>query len=383
MKLKVWLIVFVLLILLFVRLWGYFHNLPVYKNGDRIVLATRLTEQPEIRMGMESFMVTDKFGTRIRVNAAAGQLYNYGDNLLITGTLTIKNQFYSLYYPKVKIVNSEHNYLSQVDVYIKKTSKELFDGSIPMTSSALLMGMVFGGNQGMPKAFMDKLRITGVIHVIAASGMNVTMAAGVFISLLGKILKRQIVLLLSILGVLFYAFLAGFEPSIVRAAIMVAISLGAGFLGRQYLAQFALLLTGYLMLIYRPANLFDIGFQLSFLSTWGILILKPLMPFQKFFLADDMGTTMAAQLATFPVLFATFGQYGLLSLLVNICVLWTVPFLMIFGAIGAIGGMVFVPLGKLFVWISLPFLMYFERVVSFFADLNWVWRVDSLTWPSI
>lgn len=134
------------------------------------------------------------------------------------------------------------------------------------------------------------------------------------------------------------------------------------------------------MLFYRPSNISDIGFQLSFLSTLGILGIKPLLPFQKYFLVEDVGTTFAAQLATFPVLFGIFGQYGVLSILVNACVLWTIPYLMIFGSLAVVGGLVLVPLGQLFAWLSLPLLLYFEKVVSFFADLNWLWKMEGLSW---
>ena len=67
----------------------------------------------------------------------------------------------------------------------------------------------------MPDTFMQHLRSVGVLHVIAASGMNVTFVAGALIYLLGGFLRRQIALVLGILGMVFYLFLAGFEPSIV------------------------------------------------------------------------------------------------------------------------------------------------------------------------
>jgi competence protein ComEC len=206
--------------------------------------------------------------------------------------------------------------------------------------------------------------------------MNVTFMAAALVSLFGKMMKRQYVLALSVPGVNFYAFLAGFELSIVRVTVMTIIALAAGLFGRQYFALLSLLKKGYLMLLYRPTNLSDIGFQLFFLSTFGIIGIKLFLPLQKYFIAEDIGTTLAAQLATFPVLFATFGQYGVLSLLVNAFVLWTIPYLMVFGAVGVVGGLIFVPIGKIFVWLYLPFLLYFESVVSFFGDMDWVWNTE-------
>ncbi len=377
---KVVIIGIFLLVLLGMRFWLYYRDLPVYKNGDKARFVATLTVEPEVRGGRQSFTVSDNKGNRISILNGGVLPYHYGDRLFIDGIFTVRDRRYFIYYPGVQMLNSDHNFLSQFDIYIKTGSKNLLNSSIPPVSSALLSGMVFGGRQGMPTEFMEKLRVVGVIHVIAASGMNVTFVAVALVSLFGRVMRRQYVLFMSISGVVLYAFLAGFEPSIVRAAVMAVIAFGAALLGRQYLALLALLFTGYVMLFYDPTNISNIGFQLSFLSTLGILGIKPLFPLQKYFLAEDVGTTIAAQLATFPVLFGVFGQYGVLSILVNACVLWTVPYLMIFGALAVVGGLVFVPLGRFFAWLAFPFLIYFEKVVSFFADLNWVWKMEGLSW---
>lgn len=372
-----------LLLLLAARFWLYFNNLPAYKDGQTARFSSRLAEEPELNSGEQRFSLIDSYGNKIYIITTTNTLYHYGERLFIVGFFTKKHQRYYVNYPNIRMASLDQNYLSQIDVYIKSTSKKILNSTIPPNASALLLGIIFGGKQGITQDFLDKLRTTGVIHVIAASGMNVTMVAGFLVSLFGKILKRQFVLLLAIIGVGFYAFLAGFEPSIVRAAIMATISLSAVFLGRQYIGEFALLITAFIMLFYRPIDLFDVGFQLSFLSTWGIISIKPLLPLHDFFLADDIGTTLSAQIAALPVLLISFGQYGALSLIVNIFVLWTVPFLMILGALGIFSGFFFLPLGKLLVLLSWPFLIYFEKVVSFFAELDLVWKIQNLPWQSV
>jgi competence protein ComEC len=210
--------------------------------------------------------------------------------------------------------------------------------------------------------------------------MNVSLVGGALVSILARYLRRQLVLLISICGVIFYAFLAGFEPSIVRATIMVVISMIAGLLGRPYYGLISLLLTGYMMLFFRPLFVADVGFQLSFLSTLGILLIGPILPIKNNILADDIKTTLSAQLMTLPVLLGTFGQYGLLSIPVNALVLWTIPFLMVFGALGAISGLLFRPAGEILVWLCIPFLFYFERVVEFFAQIEMVWILEDIPW---
>ena len=226
---------------------------------------------------------------------------------------------------------------------------------------------------------MDSLRNVGVVHVIAASGMNVTFVAGALIGILGQFLRRKIALTIAIFGIVFYAFLSGFEPSIVRAAIMSIIAFSAGLLGRDNFALTSVFITGGAMLFYAPRLLLDVGFQLSFLATLGILTIKPILDsgFGKLgilgrFGKDDLGTTIAAQVATLPILLSVFGSYGMLSVLVNALVLWTVPVLMVIGSIGLVVSFIFEPVGKLFLFATIPILYYFEETVMYFGDKGFI-----------
>jgi len=366
-----------LLLILGVRFFVYLKAVPVSRSGERFRHVIRLREEPEIDGGRQRFRVMDSYGRQVFVTTEVSPFYHYGDLLSIDGFFTKKAEFLYLNFPAIQRVSLEHDYLSKLDIYIKKTVKNVFADSLSPTSSALLLGIVFGGRYGFPEAFLERLRVTGVMHVIAASGMNVSLVATVLLSVFGKVVKRHAALAISIFGVLFYAFLSGFEPSIIRATLMVLIVMAASFIGKEYYAPLSLLFTAYVMLFYRPVYLFDVGFQLSFLSTIGILVIKPFLPWQKHFWADDIGTTLAAQVVTLPVLFVSFGQYGLLSILVNALVLWTVPFLMIFGGLAAGVGMLNTTLAKIFLWLTMPFLMYFENVVWFFGSSGWLLKIDS------
>jgi len=134
-------------------------------------------------------------------------------------------------------------------------------------------------------------------------------------------------------------------------------------------------------------RLFDVGFQLSFLATLGIVFVKPLLDemvgkLGKYgeFGSETVNTTLAAQVGTIPILFGTFGQVGLLSLLVNALVLWMVPVVMIIGSVAALVGLLFPWLGQLLVYPALPFLLFFEFVVSFFGGKGWVMTIGNWHW---
>jgi predicted membrane metal-binding protein len=121
-----------------------------------------------------------------------------------------------MYFPKIETTNNPSNIfqsnLKNVNVLREKLIT-LFSKTLPSPSSSLLLGIIFGIKEQMPKDFNDNLRTSGVFHVIAASGMNVTLIGGFIGTLFAFFLKRQIAIGLSILGIMFYVVLAGLEKS--------------------------------------------------------------------------------------------------------------------------------------------------------------------------
>jgi competence protein ComEC len=371
------------------RSFFYFSQSTDLKNGQKLDFKSRLTQEPQIVNGRQQFTIKTHENARIRIITGMNPRLKYGDNLHISGIIKTSEKnghtFFTMLFPKVQIATNDQNILLQFAGYFRQRAGRLYKESLPPVSSSLLMGIVFGGDQNMPKKFLEELRISGTVHVIAASGMNVTFVAGALMSILGAILCRQIALTIAILGIAFYTLLAGLEPSIVRAAIMSIIAFSASLLGRQNFAINSVFLTGFLMLIFSPMLIYDIGFQLSFLATLGILSIKPILDsiFKKGgvigkLLGDDIGTTVSAQITTLPILLAVFGQYGLFSILVNTLVLWTVPILMVIGSIGLLVGLIFEPFGKIILIFSIPILFYFEKLISYFGNLGFVLVIPEL-----
>jgi len=315
---------------------------------------------------------------RIRITTGRFPELNYGENVRISGTLKLrvinKNSFLVMYFPKIEMVKINFNLLDKslkiVDGLRKKLIS-LFSKTLPSPSSSLMIGIIFGIKEQMPKDFSDNLRTSGVFHVIAASGMNVTLIGGFISTVLAFFLKRQIAIILSIAGIIFYAVLAGLEASIIRASIMGILVFSSQIMGRQTLAANGLFLAGFVMLFISPNLVSDIGFQLSFASTVGILYIKRLP------------TTVAAQIATLPILLANFGIYSIYSILVNGLVLWTVPILMMIGGVGALLGLILEPIGQLLIYLCYPLLLYFENVVNFFGKIGGVIVIQSLPWQFI
>lgn len=384
-----------LLVILALRFVQSSLNVSNYSNGEKVSFETTLMSQPKIFGRYQRFFVESPKGVKIFTTAFRYPEFHYGQTLIISGTVQLKvlgnkKPINSMFLPQIEASKKPSNSVISAVGSFREKIVAIFQNSLPPTSSSLLLGIVFGIKEGMPKVFMENLRISGVLHVIAASGMNVTMVAAFLSGILAVFFSRRIAIIASIIGIGFYALMSGLEPSIIRASIMGTLVFTAQILGKQALSFYSLLLTGYLMLFFSPGLVLDIGFQLSFTSTLGLLYIRPLFQTKRLkkiikmsIIGEDMTTSFAAQAATLPILFANFGSYSLLSIAVNGLVLWTVPFLMMFGAAGAILGMVFEPIARPFLYLALPFLLYFEKMVNFFAVQGGVISLNSFPWQFI
>lgn len=374
-----------LIVILVIRLFTFYSAKPEYKEGESISFSSRIVSEPKVYKSYQSFWLELPGTDRVYVKTEIYPEYYFQDRLNIVGIITYrllnhKTRILGMNYPKIEAVKTSDASFLAVVKPIRQKIITIFDKTLSKDLSGLMLGIVFGIKQNLSKDFLANLKTAGVMHVIAASGMNVTMTAGFVFYLFSLIFKRQLAVFLSILGVLFYAILAGFEASIVRASIMGIIAFSAQILGKQQHGFYALLLTGFIMLFISPKYLFDIGFQLSFAATLGILFIPKIFSRLQNALSDNFLTTISAQIATLPIILASFGTYSLWSVIANTLVLWTVPFLMILGGIAALIAFVFEPAASIFLYLCLPLLLYFEKTVTFFGRLKGNIALESFPW---
>jgi competence protein ComEC len=381
---KVSLLSFLLLVLLLFRFQQFYHTHPSYYDGQRVILTTTLQAEPTTTYKGQKFSIKTQTNQLIAVTTAVIPRYHFGQVISVSGKLKAYTfpdgqTILTMYRPNITLKKEAASPIAGVANLIRARTLLLYQKTLPPVSASLLMGMIFGANEPFPADFRQALQTTGVLHVIAASGMNVTFVSAALLFTCGLFLKRRLALMVGVLGIIFYVFLVGFQPSILRAGIMGLLAFGAALLGRQHFGVIALLVSGYLLLLWQPNYLLDVGFQLSFMATLGILFLKPLLdqPLEKLGKLGELGgetvtTTVAAQLGTLPILLSVFGQFGLLSILVNAIVLWTIPYIMVIGSIAAIIGLLFPWLGQLLLYPANPFLFYFESLVTFFGKSGWV-----------
>jgi len=201
--------------------------------------------------------------------------------------------------------------------------------------------------------------------------MNVAFVAGFLMSVLLMFMPRKKAILFVLVGIWIYSFISGFEAPIVRSTIMFSIALMVQLFGRLSFSINALFLSALLMLVVKPAWIYDLGFILSFTATGSLMLftkrVEKLLKWLPKYIKGDLTTTLAAQIGVAPILFVTFGGFNLLSPLVNTLILWTVPLIMIIGSVGAVVGLIIPIVGRLILYLTYPLTWYFISIVGIFS----------------
>src|SRR3989344_4427309 len=239
--------------------------------------------------------------------------------------------------------------------------------SLPEPQASLLLGILIGIKSSFPPSFYEALRVTGTLHIVVVSGYNIS----VLINTLGRLLiflPLKIRFGVTLIFLLFFVLLVGPEPPVVRAAIMGAIGLLGTILGRQKDAFRILVLSGAAMVVFNPAWITELSFQLSFLATLGLILIFPILdritPDKGGFLRDDFLTTLSAQITVWPLIAFSFVQASLLSPLANVLVLWTIPIITYLGLVATTLALIINNFTEL---IMIPldfFLSYFIWIVT-------------------
>lgn len=212
----------------------------------------------------------------------------------------------------------------------------------PYPQSALFEGIVLGEGQKIPYTLKHDLKSTSTIHIVVVSGQNLTILAGFVMGAAGWIGRRKAIYL-TLSTMIFYALLTGFQVPVVRALMMVSLAYLGQLTGRDKTGWWILMLTGAAMLLYNPNYLLNISFQLSFLATFGVVVVSPLLEegLQRLLnlVRQDLAVTLAAQAMVLPVIAYNFGQISLVGVAANLLVLWTIPLIMIGGAVSLLVGL--------------------------------------------
>lgn len=350
----------------------------------------------------------------ILVRVDKNQVYEYGQRLRVRGQLKTPPEDEEFSYRDYLARDGIHSYMSTQEITtLPGNDGNIFYRGVYTLKSKLLektyqiyhdpeaslfSGILFGVDTGLPRKLQDAFKNTGTAHIIAISGFNIAIIAGIFFSIFKNLTNDRLGAAIAIIGIFLYAFLVGGDSAVMRAAFMGSISLLARQLGRRNAGMNALMVVALVMALINPLVLWDVGFQLSFFATLGlILYAEPFSDFTASLIAkiskDDTSTfarivnenvvlTLAAQLTTIPIMAYHFQRISLISFVANPFILPVQPAVMIVGGLAVFASLIIQPIGQLIAWIAWPFAAYTIRIVEFFDRVpnGTIFLGDSSIW---
>jgi competence protein ComEC len=338
---------------------------------------------PQRRIADQTFILRATSDLRLFVRTERDPAFVYGDVLVINGRVRTAHEFlrsenvaYEIIRPRIeRMYGQERRSIKRGLAYIRLRFEEIITSTLPEPLASYAEALLMGDRAGLSKSLLETFRRAGTSHIVALSGYNITIIAwflSAFLLALG--VSRRFIFWPSVAGILFFVLLTGASASVVRAGIMGFLVLIAYQTGRRYHMTNALVFAAACMILINPQILrFDVGFQLSFAATAGMIYFGRYLTdrFERvpnlWGLWDTLIATLAAQIAVLPLLLYHFGAVSLISPLVNLLILPLMPLVMAFGFAAAALGFVFLPLAKLLMAPTALLLSYQLGVMDFFA----------------
>ncbi len=340
---------------------------------------------------------------RVIVRTGIDSTWNYGDLIQMTGRLVTPSDEAdfsyrdylsrrsigsSLYFPKLVVITRGGGSSVVRWVFtLRDRGLTILAKLYPMPESALLSGILLGVDNGIPEDIQNAFRATGTTHIIAISGFNISILAGLLSSIFYRLFGARKGAMATVIALFFYVVLTGASPSVIRAAIMGSLGLFAYLVGRRQTGINSLAFVAAAMCLFNPYLPWDVSFQLSFLSTLGlILFAEPMVAwlggcFDRLLPTRSLGHvaemigeyclfTLAALITTFPVMAFHFHAFSWSSLITNPLVLPAQPPVMVLGGLSLLLGYIWLPLGKLVSFLAWPFVAYTIKIIEWFGKLT-------------
>lgn len=400
-------------------LMGWFRyevGLPFYDPGDlayyhdeskSVVLEGIVVNYPDVRA--DQTKLTIKIDQLIRdkeVIEVSGMVlatvdrypeYFYGDRLRITGTIKEPVEFDEfsykrylqrygihsvMYYPRIKIVEKEA--VKDWKFYVfgfKAAIEDRFNQLMPEPQASFAAGLLLGSRKGIPAELMQDFNTSGLTHIIAISGYNITLII-VFVSGMLRFLAKRWQTIIASIVIIVFVVLVGGTAAVVRSAIMGVLSLWAIWFGRQAQVTRLLAITAGMMVMWNPFILVDdVGFQLSFAATCGLIymssfvenVLKKLKIYgylpEIFSIREALLTTLSAQTLAVPVIISAFGRFSLIAPLANVAAVSFIPLAMLFSALALLGSYFWMGGGYMIAYVAWFFMELILQIAHWCAAI--------------
>jgi competence protein ComEC len=346
----------------------YTSRYPEYLYGDILQVKGKLEGKP---------------GTEPRNPAISPEVEGYWAYL---ATLDV---YFTISYPRIEILERNKGILPVHWLYgVRDRMAQTLVMVLPEPHAALAQGMTLGMRTNIPPELNDAFSRSGTTHILAISGVNLTMVAGILVSLTIRLFGRRrfIYIWVTLIIVWLYSWLTGLNPPVLRAAVMFSFFLAADLVGRQRHSVIALMLAAALMMIFNPLTLSSVSFQLSFMAMTGLVFLCP--PIQSlvrkvvdriidegkirqtvYLVTDSFSVSFGAVIATWPLMAYYFGLVSWVGPLATFVTLPVMPAIIITGILTGGVGALFLPVGQVIAWLAWLPLTYLIIAAQAFSDI--------------
>ncbi len=376
--------------------WSFSKNILAEKVGEKVLLEGVVVREPDVRE--RTTQITVKTGEdKVLVSVDRFHAVEYGDQIIVSGTLTIPETFetdlgrsfnyatylkakgilYQIPFADVQITRKgKGNYVVSKLLTFKQTFLTQIEVYLAEPAAGLGKGLLLGVKEGLGEDLESAFRKTGIIHIVVLSGYNIMLVVIFVMAILGYFFSKKISVFFGVLGIIAFALMVGLSSTVVRASIMACLLLMTQVTSRTYLVVRGLVLAALIMVVLNPYLIaYDIGFQLSFLATLGLIFITPHFARLCARVTEVAGVrsflvaTLGTQLAVLPLLLYQIGELSIVSVLVNVLVLPMVPVAMLLTFCTGTLGYISVTLASLASYPTFLSLSYITKTAEMFAEL--------------
>lgn len=282
---------------------------------------------------------------------------------------------------RVAMAETADNRLARIVAGMRRWIMATFAANLGDVSSAMATGFLIGETRDIPESLYQAFRSTGTMHLLAVSGSNVALVLAVVLFLLRGVPLGRRTRLVFLLGVIvLFCNLSNNQPSVVRASLVAGLILVARAVYRRADLNNILALAAAVLILYDPGNLFDVGFQLSFASAWGLVLFLP--PINSLLLRVRwsrgmryllllFASSLIASLISTPITLAYFGRASSVTIFSNMIVVPLVSAAVVGIVIVLLVALVFPPAAVGPGLILDRLLRLTAEVVLWFSRLEW------------
>ena len=323
------------------------------------------------------------YGDRVRIIGVLNRPESFETDLGRTfnypGYLEARGVRYMVQFADVSVLRSGEGHPIFATLFsFKHAFMQKIELLIPSPQVGLGEGLLLGVKQALGDDLENAFRKTGIIHIVVLSGYNIMLVVAFVLFVFSFFFGLRTRMVFGILAIMAFALMVGLSATVVRASIMAGLALVVLATGHTYVVLRALLLAGVVMLLVNPYLLvFDVGFQLSFVATLGLIFLAPIIERYVQFVPSLGGmrlflvATLATQIFVLPVLLYQIGELSVVSVLVNMLVLPMVPVAMLLTFATGMLGFISTSLALPFAYLAHLSLSYIIVVAEYFGSFSY------------